>query len=230
MLIEQTSHAIKMEISEYERRRLDNIDKNNQYLIDIGLESSTNKRSAAKPLRSKKRDPIAVVPTRRSSRNEGKTVNYQDPVVNFPSKRSRIHSDSEEERKPSILSIKGEFIVPDGMQYDAPIVQSSSGSSNSSSQLNADISLFLAQYLCLPVKEYGKAAVMTMANYNSMPKFSKYSGVVEWKNAIFLWVNIGGQTGYHNNFSENGKNMMWYGGSRMHAGRYCVILKLWFTM
>jgi hypothetical protein len=30
-----------------------------------------------------------------------------------------------------------------------------------------------------------------MAHPKKMPKFSKYSGVVEWQNAIFLWVNIG---------------------------------------
>ena len=41
-------------------------------------------------------------------------------------------------------------------------------------------------------EQSGKAFVMQAINQrNACPKFSKYSGVVEWKNAIVLWVNIG---------------------------------------
>ncbi len=46
----------------------------------------------------------------------------------------------------------------------------------------------------------------------------RYSGVAEWANCVFLWVNIGGKDGYHNAFSEEGRLMTWFGGSRMHSG------------
>jgi hypothetical protein len=52
----------------------------------------------------------------------------------------------------------------------------------------------------------------------SVPKFSKYSGVVEWKNCVYLWVNLGSSNPgeYINVFTERGRYMTWYGGSKMH--------------
>jgi hypothetical protein len=46
--------------------------------------------------------------------------------------------------------------------------------------------------------------------------FNKYSGVQEWKNCIFLWVNLGahGNT-VVNTFLDGGKQITWFGGSKM---------------
>lgn len=50
---------------------------------------------------------------------------------------------------------------------------------------------------------------------NTMLSFNKYCGVQEWKNAIFLWVNLG--TGDSpNEFLEDASRVTWFGGSRMH--------------
>jgi hypothetical protein len=53
------------------------------------------------------------------------------------------------------------------------------------------------------------------------PGFNKYSGVAEWRNAIFIWVNVpsggSGAEDYPNEFFEDGRYMSWFGGSRMHA-------------
>jgi hypothetical protein len=89
----------------------------------------------------------------------------------------------------------------------------------SCSSLNSNYRLFFDEFLCKPVSEYGKAAVMQLSNFGKVPKFNKYPGVIEWANCLYLWVNIGGKTGYVNNFSESGKYMMWYGGSKMKAGK-----------
>lgn len=43
----------------------------------------------------------------------------------------------------------------------------------------------------------------------SHAKFSKYSGVVEWRNAVLLWVNVGGRD-YANAFADGGQRMTWY--------------------
>ena len=47
------------------------------------------------------------------------------------------------------------------------------------------------QHLAEPHTHFGKAAIMTAANHGKAVSFNKYSGVAEWKNALFLWVNIG---------------------------------------
>ncbi len=59
---------------------------------------------------------------------------------------------------------------------------------------------------------------MQIANGGVLPSFSKYSGVLEWSNCIFLWVNLEGASGYDNNFSQDGRFVTWFGGSRMHKG------------
>ena len=62
---------------------------------------------------------------------------------------------------------------------------------------------------------------MSYANNNILPSFNKYSGVVEWKNAIFLWINIGLQNSeFPNNFLYNNTCITWYGGQRMYEGNY----------
>ena len=116
----------------------------------------------------------------------------------------------------AVTDIKGHFIGLIGSEFSHTTANTKS--SSSSSIINANKDTFLTEYLCKAVADYGKAAVMAMSNNGTAPKFSKYSGVVEWHNAVYLWVNIGGKTGYHNAFTEEGRFMMWYGGSRMHAG------------
>lgn len=73
---------------------------------------------------------------------------------------------------------------------------------------------------------------MSLANNGSVPKFSKYSGVVQWNNAYFLWVNIppsrnsqsksSEEVSYPNEFLDNGKKMTWFGGSLMKPGENCA--------
>jgi hypothetical protein len=65
---------------------------------------------------------------------------------------------------------------------------------------------------------FGKAAVMAMSNNGATPKFSKYSGAVEWRNCVYLWVNLASSKPgeFINEFEDGGRFMTWYGGSRMH--------------
>lgn len=86
--------------------------------------------------------------------------------------------------------------------------------------LCADISFFLRDgVLGHPMSTFGKAAVMAAANGGKEPKFSKFPGVVEWQNALFLWVNVAAPDNeYHNEFLEGGKAITWFGGSKMWRG------------
>jgi hypothetical protein len=47
--------------------------------------------------------------------------------------------------------------------------------------------------------------------------FNKYSGVQEWQNCIFLWVNLGakGPGTVVNEFQDGGTKITWFGGSQM---------------
>lgn len=40
---------------------------------------------------------------------------------------------------------------------------------------------------------------------------------MEWKNAVFLWVNISSSNEFKNNVINEGTSITWYGGSRMTA-------------
>jgi len=80
-----------------------------------------------------------------------------------------------------------------------------------SREIMIDSDRILAQALGKYASEkMGKAAVVEFASLNDNVSFNKYSGVLEWSNSLFLWVNLGGP----NTFTEN--KMTWFGGSRMH--------------
>ena len=51
--------------------------------------------------------------------------------------------------------------------------------------------------------------------YNTKLSFNKYCGVQEWKNCIFLWINLG-TTDSPNDFLDNNTKITWFGGSKMH--------------
>lgn len=87
------------------------------------------------------------------------------------------------------------------------------------------MSIFLALLSCIS-KGLGtyigetstKAAVMAVANHGTIPSFSKYSGTVEWKNAIFLWINYRAPSNeVQNEFSRGGRCINWFGGSQVYA-------------
>jgi hypothetical protein len=127
-----------------------------------------------------------------------------------------------------------------------PVVRISSAKSGFATDLNANLEVFLgfnfhsgvkleegSTYvtkstmdqnvvgLCKPIDDYGKAAIMQLSNDGILPRFSKYSGALEWSNCVYLWVNVGGASGYSNSFTEAGRHMMWFGGSKMHQGTLC---------
>ena len=71
----------------------------------------------------------------------------------------------------------------------------------------------------------GKSIVMELAaqqfamennSFNGKISFNKYCGAQDWKQGIFLWVNLGDPNNtVANDFLEGGRQITWYGGSRM---------------
>lgn len=58
---------------------------------------------------------------------------------------------------------------------------------------------------------------MELASAAGSPKFSRMSGIQEWKNAIMLFINVYGE-GYKNVFLEEGKQVTWFAQNRQWEG------------
>mmetsp|Transcript_40480 Transcript_40480/g.93064 ORF Transcript_40480/g.93064 Transcript_40480/m.93064 type:complete len:217 (+) Transcript_40480:109-759(+) len=80
----------------------------------------------------------------------------------------------------------------------------------------------LRKNLGRPCPHFGKKGVLQFAmsrsaqasNPAAAPRFNKYAGWVEWKNAVFLWINAQGGL-YVNTFKRSGRQVTWYvGGPR----------------
>lgn len=55
--------------------------------------------------------------------------------------------------------------------------------------------------------------------YNTPISFNKYCGAQEWCNAIYLWINFNSPgSEVVNNFYFDGRQVNWFGGSKMHDG------------
>ena len=70
-----------------------------------------------------------------------------------------------------------------------------------------------------PYTAYGKHPIVLASNNNGTAKYSKYSGILEWANSVYLWVNLGLKSanadGYENTFLDQGKSFVWFGCKNM---------------
>jgi len=208
------NNNINNELTSYEKLRIENIKRNEEFLSKVGLSPNVNVKTINR--NNTKRNKIERVieePTRKSRRIEAL------PVISYDMKIIDKLS-SLEDKNDNSNNNNNEYDV-DGIK-DIVKRSKSSGprpppSSDMSRAINAQLSDILSINLGHHVKDYGKGAVMAICNNGKIPRFSKYSGVVEWKNAIFLWVNLGyDKSQYPNTFSEKGKYITWFGGSKMH--------------
>eukprot|EP01041_Mallomonas_annulata_P008430 gene8430-17377_t len=224
-----------MEISAYEQIRQENINRNQKFLNEIGILQISKEISSSpiKPLKSNrnskhKAELLYTEPTRRSTRNIGKSVvDYKEPSLTSIQKsqgNTKINSYISLQ-EDSIIDKKGYNEESDTTQYELPSrkVVKQRPSATLTNPLNCrnispNLDIFLNHYLGKPLQSYGKAPVMTIANNNTTPTFSKYSGIAEWSNTLFLWVNLGDQTSeYKNEFLDGGRKITWFGGSRMFS-------------
>lgn len=89
---------------------------------------------------------------------------------------------------------------------------------------------YLQKFLGIPLQDYGKLPVITLANHGHVARFNKFSGILPWRNCVFLWITIdevesSGSSKYTNSFlhySEDGVekcDVVWFGGSKMYSGK-----------
>jgi len=99
-----------------------------------------------------------------------------------------------------------------GERSEADVANARAGASASTRDLHADVPRLQREWLGRFIPPLGgqvKTAVMQLAVRGVVPKFNKYSGIIEWANAFFLCINIGGDN-YRNVFLDDGRRMTWF--------------------
>ena len=249
----------KKDEESYDEIRRKNIERNNAFLQELGLEGvkpvvKTAAKGSGRGARRKRTSAgddengtpvVPIEPTRRSSRvrdmpaasyvedtlwfdrggtsSIGKSARILDQPFEVNYEEEYISREDIDEFTSSSSSSK-KRVVPSKVAWteDGDVVPDAD-EKNKSKFLDANIPFFLQDdILASPdINARTKSQVMHLASKNRHVRFSKYSGVVEWKNCVFLWVNVpapGVRPDYPNRFRDSGQVMSWFGGSRMHAG------------
>ncbi|KAL7540570.1 hypothetical protein ACHAXR_012540 [Thalassiosira sp. AJA248-18] len=215
------------------------IARNQERLRELGL-LIPPPLAVATPARTKKRPPkpkpivLALGPVRRSSRLSSQTKpDYKDPADVVGRKRPRS--------PPAIalLDTSSSTAITVAKRAAAPATTPTVPAANSVRTIDLDVKAFLfgkeddndvnningllGKMMEFTGKEFvinesfSRAAALDDQQRlaNTKLSFNKYCGVQEWRNTIFLWVNLG-TADSPNEFLEGGKQVTWFGGSRMH--------------
>jgi hypothetical protein len=249
----------------YDEKRKANIERNNAFLKNLGLDGVKPEAQATKKRRPAKRRSnedftaegyIPPEPTRRSSR-----VKELPPMTYKEVASSSLYEYRKSARildQPFDVDYTEEYIPEADIREFSPSKRPSSrkvprvkyddhddstqqaieeadeeaeaapapDEKNKSKFLKANLEHFLSnEVLCADIDCRTKMEVMVLASQNRHVRFSKYSGVVEWGNCVFLWVNVpapGIKPDYPNKFREGGRIMSWFGGSKMHSATSVV--------
>mmetsp|Transcript_16563 Transcript_16563/g.25758 ORF Transcript_16563/g.25758 Transcript_16563/m.25758 type:complete len:341 (-) Transcript_16563:30-1052(-) len=160
-------------------------------------------------------------PSRRSSRlSQSEKPNYKE-VSTFIELQAAIVK-----KRPRTTTTESRIVSPSPVATPAP------PAANSVRSINIDTKTLvlgekglLGQMMEYTGKEYVINESFALAAYpddqkrlaGSRLSFNKYCGVQEFKNAIFLWINLGSKDNpVVNDFLDNAQQVSWFGGSRMH--------------
>ena len=218
--------------------------QNADVLRSLGIKDPVSPRAAmASEISSSTVAPKAHVPKnssddsppRRSSRLRLLQANSKQASL---AKRRRLahdnsNEDSKDIRSSGLLHRLEVHHLPPLKEADTCV----RGMDGSSMRLPCNVqrvtNALLGQHLKIEGKQF---AMQQMAMGTTSPRFSKYSGVVEWQNAVVLWVNLDktlvqdsgdnmsrttispSKQKFCNVFSRGGRRMAWFGGSRHHLG------------
>ena len=207
------------DISDYERLRLANIERNNRYLQVLGLEGGAGVLgSHSRPGKTKTKSVLKLPSdlVRRSARLAAAESVPVYTEVSVPVNRLP-NAERNEPRELDGETTSAEILTHQRKRKSS-VALPREISPDSSRAIDADLSFLLGDGLGGYVGENRtKAAVMAIANHGRVPSFSKYSGIAEWRNCLFLWVNYADpKNEMQNEFSNKGRNINWYGGSTLH--------------
>lgn len=177
---------------------------------------TSNKRNKNKPAQLK---VAPQQPSRRSSRlSQSETPNYKEVPASIAQQAAAVVK-----KRPRTTTTKSRIVSP---SLAAP------PAANSVRSINIDTKTLvlgekgmLGQMMDHTGKEFVINESFSLAAYpddqkrlaGSRLSFNKYCGVQEFKNAIFLWINLGSKDNpVVNDFLDDSQQVTWFGGSRMH--------------
>lgn len=208
----------------YLRLRKEKMARNQARLQELGLHKPTTRPSSVNtnlPKASAKKEPSERedIPLRRSSRKRSSPSSVQDtPFLLDTISRSPKRSSP---NKPVVAVFKDPQTFPShsARAMELNVFKLIHGDSTTKPGL-----------LGKKMAHTGKAHVMEESARLAVDgvdpedihrlSFNKYSGVQEWGNRVmFLWVNLGAPNSeVINEFYQGGRQVSWFGGSRMHEG------------
>ena len=167
------------------------------------------KQSAGGSGRKRPRSPIMALD------NDDATFTYYELPVTMPAAPCRSRKSTAIAKAPAANSVRS---------IDLDVTKLILGSNNNINTDNKNTTGLLGKMMDHTGKEFvinesfANAASPQdqerLENTNKL-SFNKYCGVQEWKNAIFLWVNLDTEDS-PNDFLDGARQVTWFGGSRMH--------------
>lgn len=212
-------------LSAYELQRAANIRQNNAKLEALGLDGPQPEPllqpAPRQPTRKRRTAPDAAETNprnvRRSARNLSR-VDYSEPRVpgaapSTSAKSARsdepdADGEAEEEAREEEAELAQRAAVP--FIDDRPPAEKQS--TRAVSVQVPDILESVGQLVAGPST---KESVVALLAGGTLPRFSKYLGALEWRNAVSLFVNVGGAE-YNNLFLDGGRQVTWFAGSQQH--------------
>lgn len=220
-------------LTEYEQRREARIARNREILVRLvgdlpahwAMMKDPNESSPEKKKTGVKRKPRASIPEE-DQRRSGRIRNLPAPIytsfeVNEDLGDQLVRAARREARRKQIAtdrskgSVSGESAKPKPSKPPAP------PAFGSIKTLEAKINECSLTHLGQPISDGTgalKAAVIHTLSPVSNPRFSKYSGIQEWKNCVCLFINVGDKHGnsYKNVFTHAGGRISWFAQPSQH--------------
>ena len=197
------------DLSPYEKLRLENIRRNEEELRRLGLHvnklttlsaaSSSSSALTRRPRRKKTKVHLEAV--RRSSRVCGRPA----PSYKEYGEKEFEYNGGDPVRRPAKRA------------KTQNVKSTKPANPHSIKVLNADVAKMQANWIGTIIPPWGgqvkRAAMEELYSGKGSPRFSRMSGIQEWKNSVALFVNVYG-TGYKNVFLNGGNEITWFAQSR----------------
>merc|ERR1711904_108916 len=207
--------------SEYEEKRVEQIRKNRSRLLALGVESSSSRlasssqsSSSSSSRKKKKREENDVRKSARLQRQLQLKKEEEEEEQHLPSLDRRLQVQKVEEEC---------FRRRKSRRMPTPTSPDSCKAMKLAPDLPEVGSKLWPEFGLGP-----KAYVMArLRGSRQPPKFSKYSGIQEWANAVALFINVTGKNGqlYQNIFMDNFERMTWFA-QKYHVEETPVVQRL----
>ena len=192
------------------------IARNEARMRELGLLKAKRAIEAPRPIQPPPRE--RAQPVRRSSRLRSSPQSVEDVAL----ETELVEKRPPKRQRPTVHQTTA---TPSQQSFPA----------HSARAMSLDVNQLIQHVLGRPMRSTGKAHVMEESARLAVEghvdgtsiSFNKFSGAQMWgNNALFLWINLNApQSEVINEFPDGGRQVTWFGGSRMHDGT-AVIQKL----